>query len=84
MWKIQRREWCLKLFENSRDNAAELVSIRQAASAGIATEYYIRKLVREGRCPGVYSGWKFLVNLPLLKEQIRRESLENSQPKEDK
>ena len=40
----------MKLFENVRDNAAELVSIRQAANTGIATEYYIRKLVREGRC----------------------------------
>ena len=29
-------------------------------------EYRIRLLVAQGRCPGVYTGKKFLVNYPLL------------------
>lgn len=41
---------------------------------GILPEHRIRILVAQGKCPGVYSGTRFLVNTQLLEEQLNRES----------
>ena len=41
---------------------------------GILPEHRIRILVAQGKCPGVYSGTRFLVNTRLLEEQLNRES----------
>lgn len=53
---------------------ATLKTIRQTAKTGIASEHYLRCLVAQGRCPGLYSGNRFLVNLEALAEQIDNES----------
>lgn len=42
-------------------------------STGVS-QYYLRKLIKEGKAPGVYSGRKFLFNVPALLEQLERES----------
>lgn len=52
-----------------------LQTIREAAKHGIASESFIRRLVAQGRCPGVYSGTRFLVNVPKLIEYIDAESV---------
>ena len=52
----------------------EFKTIRQTAATGIASENFIRLLVAQGRCPGIYSGNRFLVNLPALAEQLDAES----------
>lgn len=49
-------------------------TIRQTAATGIITEYYLRILVAQGRCPGIYSGNRFLVNVDALAEQLDAES----------
>lgn len=49
-------------------------TIRQTAATGLITENYLRRLVAEGRCPGVYSGKRFLVNVNALTEQLDKES----------
>ena len=41
---------------------------------GILPEHRLRILVAQGKCPGVYSGTRFLVNTQLLEEQLNRES----------
>lgn len=41
-------------------------SVRQTQRTTGLSEYYLRKLVKEGKAPGVYSGKKFLVNVPAL------------------
>lgn len=56
----------------------ELRTIKAAAKLGILPEHRMRELLKQGRLPGVYHGRKFLVNLPLLAEQIEQESLKNS------
>lgn len=56
-------------------------TIRQTAATGIATEHFLRKLVAQGRCPGIYSGSRFLVNVNALAEQLDAES---RQPQEVK
>ncbi len=54
---------------------SRFTTIRGAAKAGIAPENYLRMLEKQGRLPGVRSGNRFLVNIPLLVEQLDRESL---------
>lgn len=44
-------------------------TIRQAAAMGLMTEHYLRLLVAQGKCPGIYSGNRFLVNVEALAEQ---------------
>lgn len=52
-------------------------TIRQTAATGIMTEHYLRLLVAQGRCPGIYSGSRFLVNVDVLAEQLDAESRRN-------
>ncbi len=54
-------------------------TIRQTAATGIMTEHYLRLLVAEGRCPGIYSGNRFLVNVEALSELLDRQSREGVQ-----
>ena len=56
----------------------EFVSIREAARAGILSEYSLRRLEAQGRLPGVYVGPKKPINVPLLREQLNRESAANA------
>lgn len=53
----------------------KFLTIRQAAATGILTEHHLRLLEKQGKLPGVRSGNRFLVNLPILIEQLDRESM---------
>lgn len=53
---------------------ATFKTIRQAAAMGLMTEHYLRLLVAQGRCPGIRSGNRFLVNVDALSEQLDAES----------
>ena len=55
--------------------AQKFLTIRQTAKTGILSEHSLRLMVAQGRCPGIYSGNRFLVNYDLLVEQLDRESL---------
>ena len=37
---------------------------------GVVSEYFIRKLVKAGSCPGIYSGKRFLVNVDALFDML--------------
>ena len=52
----------------------EFLTIRKAAATGVAPENVIRNLVSQGKCPGFYSGNRFLVNVTALAEQLDAES----------
>ena len=43
---------------------------------GILPEHRLRILVAQGKCPGVYSGTRFLVNVNRLIELLDQESME--------
>lgn len=45
-------------------------TIRETARTGLLSEYRLRILVAQGRCPGVYSGRRFLVNVELLTQML--------------
>ncbi len=49
-------------------------TIRQTAAMGILPEHRIRALVAEGKCPGIRSGNRFLVNVVALAEMLDAES----------
>lgn len=53
-------------------------TIRQAAQALGLSEFYVRRLVKTGRCPGFYSASRFYVNLAQLEAQLMEESQRNS------
>lgn len=49
-------------------------TIRKTAATGIVPESFLRSLVAQGKCPGIYSGNRFLVNFDALIEQLDNES----------
>lgn len=49
-------------------------TIRQTAATGLIPENVLRMLVRQNKCPGIYSGNRFLVNVTALSEQLDNES----------
>lgn len=56
---------------------ATFKTIRQAAAMGLMTERYLRLLVAQGKCPGIRSGNRFLINVDALAEQLDAESCKN-------
>lgn len=52
----------------------EFKTIRQTAATGLLTEHHLRLLVAQGKCPGIHSGNRFLVNVQALSEQLDKES----------
>ena len=51
-------------------------TIRQTAELGILSEHNLRLRLAQGRLPGVYTGNRFLVNVPMLIERLDAESEE--------
>lgn len=56
----------------------EFVTIREAAKLGLLSEYRMRILRAQNKLPGVQSGQRFLVNIPLLREQLNEVSRANA------
>lgn len=50
-------------------------TIRQTAATGLLNENRLRILVSEGKCPGIRSGNRFLINVTELAKQLDKESL---------
>ena len=50
------------------------LTIRQVAKEGILSEHHLRMLEAQKKLPGVYSGRKKLVNVPMLLKQLDEES----------
>lgn len=49
-------------------------TIRQTAATGILSEHRLRLLVAAGKCPGIWAGNRFLVNVTALAEMLDSES----------
>lgn len=49
-------------------------TVRQTAAMGLLTEHYLRILIAHGKCPGVYAGNRFLINVDALAERLDTES----------
>lgn len=55
------------------------VTIREAAAAQVLSEFRLRQMCAEGKLPGFYAGKKFLINFPVLCEQLNRIGREEGQ-----
>ncbi len=55
----------------------KFMTIREASRAGYWPESGLRRMQKEGKLPGVYSGGRFMVNIPLLVEMLDSESQRN-------
>ena len=49
-------------------------TISHVAALGVLPEYRIRLLVAQGKCPGIYAGNRFLVNVEALAEMLDQQS----------
>ncbi len=52
-------------------------TIRQTAATGLVTENFLRLLVARGKCPGIKTGNRFMVNVDALAEMLDAESRRN-------
>lgn len=52
----------------------EFKTIRQTAATGLTSEHHLRLLVAQGKCPGIRSGNRFLINVQALAELLDAES----------
>ena len=50
------------------------VTIRKASQATGLSERLLRDMVRDGACPGIYSGNRFLVDTEMLIRRLRGET----------
>jgi len=55
-----------------------LHTIRETARLGLLSEFALRKMVKDGTLPGVFSGNRFLVNVPQLRELVDEMSRETT------
>ncbi len=47
-----------------------MMTVRQVAATGVLTETAIRRLLKEGKLPVVYSGKKAFINFDLMCEML--------------
>ena len=52
-------------------------TIRQTAANGILSEYRLRKMLKEGKLPGIYVGNRFLVDQSALEAMLHAEAGKN-------
>ena len=58
------------------NKAAKFSTIRKTSQKIDFPENRIRTMVKQGVCPGIYSGNRFLVNVDALVEQLDEQSRE--------
>ena len=56
----------------------KLLTVREASKVCGVSEYLLRNWVKLGKCPGMYSGNRFLVNVEQLEKKIMEETSWNA------
>lgn len=51
-------------------------TIRQTAETGLISERQLRLMVAQGKCPGIYTGNRFMINVAALEELLEARSRE--------
>ena len=52
--------------ENRNNNIPRMMSVRQIAATGLINESALRRMLRAGQLPAIYSGKKALINFDIL------------------
>ena len=63
---------------NRRMVMIKFLTIRETAETGIFTEWGLRKMLKNGRLPGVFSGSRFYVNYSELEKMLEEQSKVNA------
>lgn len=50
------------------------LTIRQTARLGLISEYQMRLWEKQGKLPGIYTGNRFMVNVPQLEQKLEKMS----------
>lgn len=56
------------------NDCPKFMTIRETARTGVLTEFRLRMMEKSNSLPGIMAGNKFLVNYPMLLEQLDAES----------
>jgi len=51
-----------------------LMTVRQTVEYSGLSENMLRNWIKQGKCPGIRNGNRFLVNVDMLEKQIQEES----------
>ena len=54
----------------TENSVPRFVTVKQLASMGILSEYCIRRMLKEGKLPAIYSGKKALINFETFCSQL--------------
>ena len=57
-------------------NSVPYMTIKDTSTAIGISQHLIRRLCKEGRCPHIRSGNKYMVNVPALLEKLDEQSRE--------
>lgn len=57
-------------------NQTQFVTVKQAVMQTGLSEHYIRQQLQNGKIPHIMAGRKYLINLPLFKERLEKQSRE--------
>ena len=52
--------------ENRNNNIPRMMSVRQIAATGLINESALRRMLKAGQLPAIYSGTKALINFDIL------------------
>ena len=52
--------------ENRNNNIPRMMSVRQIAATGLINESALRRMLKAGQLPAIYSGTKALINFDTL------------------
>ena len=52
--------------ENRNNNIPRMMSVRQIAATGLINESALRRMLKAGQLPAIYSGKKALINFDIL------------------
>lgn len=58
-------------------------TIRQVSRSMGIPEHLLRSLVAQGKCPGIYSGTRFLVHVEALREYLNAASRDNKEAQQN-
>ena len=70
MSQIDKVTAAATVYHSNRNDTVIFQSIKSTVRTTGLSEFFLRRLLKEGKLPGVYSGKKFLVNVPSLLELL--------------
>ena len=58
----------------------KLLTVKSTAKEFNLPEEMLRNWIKQGKCPGIYHGNRFLINISMLEDMIHTESVQSMRP----